>query len=319
MWVKKCNFRNVVPYVPGEQPKDSTVIKLNTNENPYPPSPFVKKAMLEIDYDDLRKYPDPTCGDLVNEIARYHNVDRENIFTGVGSDDVLGMCFLTFFNSGKEILFPNITYAFYKVWAELFNIPYFTPALDENFNIVKEDYVGKECGGIVFPNPNAPTGIALRITDIEEIIKSNRDKVVIIDEAYVDFYGKSVLPFTNKYDNLIVVRTFSKSRSMAGMRIGYAVGNKELIKLLSDVKYSYNSYTLNLPSILGGVASLKDEGYFKETVGKIIETREKAKKRFSSLGFDFLDSQANFIFVKHRDIKGKKLFNALKENKIFVR
>ena len=236
------NIRKVEPYVPGEQPKDTDVIKLNTNENPYGPSQRVKNAMMDID--TLRLYPDPTASALVDVLAEYHGVDPSQVFVGVGSDDVLAMSFLTFFNSDKPILFPDITYSFYDVWAELFSIPYERPALDENFRLVKENYY-RENGGIVFPNPNAPTGIYENIKNVEDIVSHNKDSIVIVDEAYIDFGGESALGLIDKYDNLVVVRTFSKSRSMAGLRIGYAISNPVLIKALNDVKYSYNSYTMN--------------------------------------------------------------------------
>ena len=213
------NIRKVEPYVPGEQPRDTDVIKLNTNENPYGPSQRVKNVMMDID--TLRLYPDPTASALVDVLAEYHGVDSSQVFVGVGSDDVLAMSFLTFFNSDKPILFPDITYSFYDVWAELFSIPYERPALDENFRLVKENYY-RENGGIVFPNPNAPTGIYEDIKNVEDIVSHNKDSIVIVDEAYIDFGGESALGLIDKYDNLVVVRTFSKSRSMAGLRIGYA-------------------------------------------------------------------------------------------------
>ena len=233
----EANIRKVVPYTPGEQPNQPDMIKLNTNENPYPPAPGVEKALHGIQPDTLRLYPDPTAGDLVHAIARNYGLKDEQVFVGVGSDDVLAMSFLTFFNSDKPILFPDITYSFYDVWADLFRIPYECKALDENFCIRKEDYFG-ENGGIIFPNPNAPTGVELPLGDIEEILLHNRDVIVIVDEAYVDFGAKSALELIEKYDNLLVVQTFSKSRSMAGMRIGFACGHPQLISFLNDVKYS---------------------------------------------------------------------------------
>ena len=242
------NIRKVEPYVPGEQPQRK-VIKLNTNENPYPPAPGVSKALQGMDVDKLRLYPDPTAGNLVHTLAEYYGVSDEQVFVGVGSDDVLAMCFLTFFNSEKPILFPDITYSFYKVWAELYRIPYECPAVDESFRIVKEDYY-KENGGIIFPNPNAPTSIYENLDFIEDILKHNQDVIVIVDEAYIDFAGKSAIELIDKYENLIVVQTFSKARSMAGMRIGYAISNPTLIKYLNDAKYSFNSYTMNMTSLV---------------------------------------------------------------------
>lgn len=310
------NIRQVEPYTPGEQPKGTGIVKLNTNENPYPPSPKVNE--IHENLGDLRLYPDPTAGALVEAIAQYHNVDRSQVFVGVGSDDVLAMSFLTFFNSQKPILFPDITYSFYDVWAGLYRIPYETPALTEDFKIRKEDYY-KENGGVIFPNPNAPTGIYEDLTFVEDILKHNQDVVVIVDEAYIDFGGVTALPLLEKYENLLVVRTFSKSRSMAGLRIGYAIGNQELIKALNDVKYSFNSYTMNRPSILLGTASLKDESYFREMTEKIMETRSWFESEMRKLGFSFPDSKANFIFASHKEVPAKEIFEAAKEHKIYVR
>lgn len=311
------NIRKVEPYIPGEQPQKK-VIKLNTNENPYPPAPKVARVLESMDADRLRLYPDPTAGTLVKALADYYQVGEDQVFTGVGSDDVLAMCFLTFFNSEKPICFPDITYSFYKVWAELYKIPYECKELNEDFRIVPSDYYGKN-GGVIFPNPNAPTGLYEELDVIEDIISHNRDVIVIIDEAYVDFAGRSAMELIDKYDNLIVVQTFSKSRSMAGMRIGYAVSNPTLIKYLNDVKYSFNSYTMNQTSLLCGVESVRDKEYFEECVHKIIDTREWAKEELRSLGFSCLNSKSNFIFAMHRKYDAKELFEALKEHDIYVR
>ena len=315
-WEK--NVRKVIPYVPGEQPKTGNKIKLNTNENPYPPSPLVKKTLGEFNSDALRLYPDPAVSDLVSCIADYCNVSPSNVFVGVGSDDVLAMCFLTFFNSQKPILFPDITYSFYDVWADLFKIKYRAVPLDDGFGIRSGDYLS-ENGGIIFPNPNAPTGLEMPIGEIEEIAAKNPGSIVIVDEAYVDFGAASAIFLTEKYENLLVVQTFSKSRSMAGMRIGFAVGSEKLIKYLNDVKYSFNSYTMNPLSILLGRASIMDDDYFKNTVGKIIATRERTKKELKSLGFEFPDSKSNFIFATHPRLDAKELFTDLKNENIFVR
>lgn len=314
----EANIRKVVPYTPGEQPNEPDMIKLNTNENPYPPAPGVTKALKEIHTDTLRLYPDPTAGDLVHAIAQNYGLKDEQVFVGVGSDDVLAMSFLTFFNSEKPVLFPDITYSFYDVWADLFRIPYECKALDDNFCIRKEDYFG-ENGGIIFPNPNAPTGVELPLSDIEEILQHNQDVIVIVDEAYVDFGTQSALPLIEKYENLLVVQTFSKSRSMAGMRIGFALACPKLIKYLNDVKYSFNSYTMNRMSIAAGVAAIEDQEYFLETCGKIIETREWTKKELRKLGFYFEESKANFIFASHKNCPAEKLFQALRAQHIYVR
>ena len=312
------NIRKVVPYTPGEQPNQPDMIKLNTNENPYPPSPEVTKALRVLDTDALRLYPDPAAEDLVQAVADYYGLNKNQVFVGVGSDDVLAMSFLTFFNGSKPVLFPDITYSFYDVWADLFRIPYERPALDENFHIRKEDYF-RENGGIIFPNPNAPTGVELPQQDIEEIIRRNPDVIVIVDEAYVDFGAKSALPLIDKYDNLLVVQTFSKSRSMAGMRIGFAMGNPVLIKYLNDVKYSFNSYTMDRTALATGVAAVKDREYFDETCKKIIATREWTKDQLKALGFSFEDSMTNFIFAEHKSCQAEELFQALRNNHIYVR
>ncbi len=311
-------IRKVVPYVPGEQPQGSRLIKLNTNENPYPPSPLVTKALKEMDGEAFRKYPDPAAAMLTSELAKAYRVNPNQIFVGVGSDDVLGMAFLTFFNSEKPILFPDITYSFYPVWADLFRIPYETPALDPDFRIRKEDYF-RENGGIIFPNPNAPTGLEMDLCEIKEILQHNPDVVVIIDEAYIDFGAESALPLIETYENLLIVQTFSKSRSMAGMRIGYAIGHPDLIQAMSDVKYSYNSYTMNLPSILLGTQAVRDEAYFRETLKRIVKTREETKVWMRELGFEFPDSKANFLFVTHKQVPAEEIFKALKGEQIYVR
>lgn len=312
------SVRKVVPYVAGEQPKDQDVIKLNTNENPYPPAPEVAAVIQGFDYDILRRYPDPDVSALVAALAGHHGLDKEQVFVGVGSDDVLSLAFLTFFTSGRPILFPDITYSFYDVWADLYRIPYEDQPLDEDFCIRKEDYF-KENGGIIIANPNAPTGVASERFVYEEILRANPDSVVIIDEAYVDFGGESCVPLIEKYDNLLVVQTFSKSRSMAGMRIGYAMGSKKLIKYLNDVKFSFNSYTMNAITIAAGVASVENEAYFAETTAKVVATRERTKKELARLGFVFPDSKTNFIFAAHRTVAAQEIFDVLRTNKIYVR
>ena len=316
LWEDK--IRKVVPYVPGEQPNEVDMVKLNTNENPYPPAPGVQEVLRNMDAEKMRLYPDPTVGALVEALAQNFGLKKEQVFVGVGSDDVLAMAFMTFFNSDKPILFPDITYSFYDVWADLLRIPYECQPLDENFRIVKEDYY-KENGGIIFPNPNAPTGVELAKDAIEDILRHNPDKIVIVDEAYVDFANASALPLIEKYDNLLVVQTFSKSRSMAGMRIGYAMGNEQLIKYLNDVKYSFNSYTMNRTSIEMGIASVADKAYFKDAVEKIKATRAWTAKELKRLGFTFQDSKANFIFVSHESVPAKEIFQALRQAHIYVR
>ena len=310
--------RKVVPYVPVEQPQESNQIKLNTNENPYPPAPGVVKALQEFQTDRLRLYPEPTCKVLVDAIAEYYHLKPEQVFVGVGSDDVLAMIFLTFFNAKTPIVFPDITYSFYDVWADMLRIPYEVKPLNAQFQICKEDYYG-ENGGVIFPNPNAPTGILMELSEIEDILEHNRDVIVVVDEAYIDFGGKSALPLIERYDNLLVVQTFSKSRSMAGMRIGYAMGNEKLIRYINDVKYSFNSYTMNQTALALGVEAIRDRDYFEETRQKVIATREWTKGELKKLGFSFGDSKSNFIFATHEKVPAKELFEALKQEHIFVR
>jgi len=312
------NIRRVEPYVPGEQPNQPDMIKLNTNENPYPPSPGVRKVLSELDTGLLRLYPDPAAEVLTAALAEHYHVKKEQVFVGVGSDDVLAMAFLTFFNSGKPILFPDITYSFYDVWANLYRIPFYRPPLTEDFRICLQDYK-QENGGIVIANPNAPTGIAEDPEFIEEILKANQDVVVVVDEAYVDFGAKSCIHLLDRYENLLVVQTFSKSRSMAGARIGFAIGSPVLIHALQDIKYSYNSYTMNQISLITGAAAVQDETYFRETIEKIIQTRERTKKELRELGFTFPDSKTNFIFAAHKTAKAEDLFEKLRERHIYVR
>lgn len=312
------NVRKVVPYVAGEQPNRPNMIKLNTNECPYPPAPGVRKAAENMESAALRLYPNSNAQPLVDELAAYYGVKPEQVFVGVGSDDVLSMAFLTFFNSGKPVLFPDVTYSFYDVWADLYRIPYHTCALDENWHMNPEDYKQPN-GGVIFPNPNAPTGLLEELSVIEEIVQANPDVVVIVDEAYIDFGGESALPLIKKYDNLLVVQTFSKSRAMAGMRIGYAMGNAKLIRYLNDVKFSTNSYTMNRPSLLLGVAAVKDDAYFKRTTAKIAATRERVKQALKELGFTFPDAKSNFIFATHKSVHAVELFEALKQQNIYVR
>ena len=318
-WEK--NVRKVVPYTPGEQPKSQEkIIKLNTNECPYPPAPGVKKLLEAESYEDLRLYPAPDAAALVDVLADYYGVGSDQVFVGVGSDDVISMAFLTFFNSDKPILFPDITYSFYTVWSDVYKIPYKKVALEENFRIKVDDYKQKN-GGIIIPNPNAPTGVLEDLALIEDIVKSNPESIVMIDEAYIDFAeeGTSALSLVPKYDNLLVIRTFSKSRAMAGLRIGFAIGNAKLIKFLNDVKYSVNSYTMNRPSLELGTEAVKDDEYFRQTLAKIVNTRERMKKELSELGFSFPDSKSNFIFASHAAVPAEDIFKYLRGKNIYVR
>lgn len=313
-----ANVRQVTPYVPGEQPQEKNIIKLNTNENPYPPSPQVFAMHEKVDVSHFSLYPELSAKSLVESLAEYHGISDREVFVGVGSDDVLALAFLTFFNSDRPILFPDITYSFYPVWADVYRIPYECPPLREDFTIDAADYK-KRNGGVVIANPNAPTSIGMKLSEVEEVIAANPDVVVIIDEAYVDFGGETALPLIDKYDNLLVVRTYSKSRSMAGMRIGYAMGNEALIQAMMDVKESINSYTMNTESILIGAASLKDEEYFRENIRRVMDTRERTKKALEDLGFDVKQSQTNFLFASHSKIAAREIFERLKEKGIYVR
>ena len=320
------NVRRVIPYIPGEQPTGK-VIKLNTNECPYPPSEMVMEALRNMDPDELRKYPEPDCKELVSALSEYCGLEEDRIFTGVGSDDVLSMCFLTFFNGGKPVLFPDITYSFYDVWASVYGIPYETVPLKEDFSVDPGDYIGKDCGGIIIANPNAPTGVAESLSVIEEIVRNNPGVLVIADEAYIDFGGESALPLLEKYGNLLIVRTMSKSRSLAGMRIGYAFGSREAIRFLNDVKFSVNSYTMNLPALRAGAAAMKDVAYFEDVVKRVCATRAWTAGELKRLGFSFRDSSTNFIFASHEGVLpgesardcAARIFKTLKERNIFVR
>ena len=325
--------RHCIPYTPGEQPDDPEKIKLNTYENPYPPSPRVLEALRAFDAEDLRLYPDPLHRSLNRALAERYGVTESRIFTGVGSDDVLSMAFLALFHSDDPVLFPDITYSFYDVWARIYGIPYRTVPLDDNFRIRIEDYTGKtaaggpadrgdgaaNCGGIVFPNPNAPTGEAMPLSAVEEIVRANPGCAVIVDEAYVDFGTESAVRLTDRYENLLVVQTFSKARSLTGLRIGFAIGSEKMIRCLNDVKYSVNSYTLNRLALTLGCAVVEDEAYFQEQLGKIVSTRERSKKELAALGFEMTDSRSNFLFVRHPKKDAKEIFDRLRERHIYVR
>jgi histidinol-phosphate aminotransferase len=306
------------PYIPGEQPDQSEIIKLNTNENPYPPSPQVLKAIQQAADENLRLYPSPTVDRLKKIISDYYSLQKDQVFIGNGSDEVLAFSFMAFFNPGEKILFPDITYSFYPVYAKLFHIDYETVPLNEDFTIPVEQFF-HAVGGVIFPNPNAPTGISLKLEKIEKIIENNPNKVVIIDEAYVDFGCESAVKLIHKYNNLLVIQTLSKSRSLAGLRIGYALGSKDLIVALNRIKNSFNSYTLDRLAIAGAEASFLDNQYFKETVNKIIKTREVTSQKLRKLGFEVIPSKANFLFIKHPQTDAEKLYFMLKQHKIYVR
>lgn len=315
-WMK--NLRDIEPYVPGEQSREKNIVKINANENPYPPSPEAIKAINEFDCNRLRFYPDANALEFKKALAEFYGVSVENVFLGNGSDDVLALSFQAFFNSDKPIAYPDITYSFYPVWCRLFNIPYKNYPLDDNFRINPEDYK-EQNGGVVIPNPNAPTSLGEGREFIERIMEYNKDSVVIIDEAYVDFGGYSSVELTKKYENLLITGTFSKSRSLAGMRIGYAIGSKTLISVLEAVKNSYNSYTLNSVSMAAGTAAIKDRAYFESTVSRVIATRQRVAEELRALGFTVLNSQTNFLFATHNAISIKDYFEWLKAQKVFIR
>ncbi len=274
--------------------------------------------MKEADYESLRLYPDPLCLKLRERIADYYGIGPENTFVGVGSDDVLSMCFLAFFAGKLPVLFPDITYSFYDVWAAVYGIPCKEIPLAEDFSIRLGDYP-HENGGIVICNPNAPTGVVHPLSEIEEFVKKHDESVIIVDEAYIDFGGESAVRLIGKYENLAVVRTMSKSRALAGLRVGYAFGSKKLIGYLNDVKFSVNSYTMNLPSLVGAAAAMEDEEYFQEILGRIIKTRSRVSEELRSLGFRFRESGSNFVFVTHPEKDAEEIFEKLRERDIFVR
>lgn len=315
-WQNKV--RKVEPYVAGEQPKMINMIKLNTNENPYGPTPKVKEVLTSLDVDILRLYPDSDASALRQALASYYGLDEKQVFLGNGSDEVLALTFLTFFNSDKPILFPDITYSFYPVYCDLYQMSYKTLPLHDDFTMDKEVYY-QENAGIIFPNPNAPTGLLVDLDFIEDIVRHNQDSVVVIDEAYIDFGGVSAIPLLKKYDNLVIVQTYSKSRSLAGIRLGVALGNEEAISKLYDVKNSFNSYPLDSIAQRVGLASIQDDQYFRKQCQKIIKTREYTKERLKELGFVVPDSYANFVFVKHPKHDAKELFKALRQVGIIVR
>lgn len=311
--------KSIEPYTPGEHPKDKNYIKLNTNESPYPPSPNVKKALIESNFDDLRLYPDPNVSDLKKEIAELYNVNTNNIFIGNGSDEILAFSFMAFFNKGDKVYYPNITYSFYSVYSSLFDLNEVKIPLKDDFSIDINDYKNLDAG-IFIANPNAPTGLMLTLSQIEEIIINNRNNIVIVDEAYIDFAEtESAYKLVNKYDNLLVIQTFSKSRALAGIRLGFAIGNENLIQGLKNIKYSFNSYTINRLSIIAGIEAIKDKDYFKDTVNKVITTREKTKIKLKELGFNVLDSKSNFIFISHKNVFAEDIYVKLRENGILVR
>ena len=310
-------YKSLVPYTPGEQPKDMKYIKLNTNESPFPPSEKAAAYAAE-EAGKYQLYSDPECTPLVKIASEHFGVEKDCILFTNGSDEILNFAFMAYCDKDHPAYFPNITYGFYSVFADINNVPYVEIPLKEDFTIDINDYKAKK-GVIFIANPNAPTGIALTLSQIEEIIESNPDSVVVIDEAYVDFGAESAVPLIKKYDNLLVTQTFSKSRSMAGARLGFGIASKEIIRDLNTIKYSTNPYNVNRATMAAGVGSLEDEAYTKENCKKIIATRERTKKELMELGFEMTDSMTNFIFAKHPEIDGEKIYLDLKARGILVR
>lgn len=312
-------FSTLEAYTPGEQPTDMKYIKLNTNESPYPPSKGVLDAVNSEEVGNLRLYPDPECKALKDSIASLYGVKRENVFVSNGSDDILNFFFMAFCdNSEHPVRFPSISYGFYSVYAELYDVDYTKVELRDDFSIDIDDY-SDDKANVVIANPNAPTGIALSRDEIEKIVKSNPSRVVLIDEAYVDFGAESSIELTKKYDNLLVVCTYSKSRSMAGARLGFAIGNAEIIKDLEKIKYSTNPYNINRLTMVAGVAAIDDNDYYVANCQRIIETREYTQNKLREMGFSTTDSKSNFIFAMHPEISGEELYLSLKARGILVR
>ncbi|MBK9020558.1 MAG: histidinol-phosphate transaminase [Sulfuritalea sp.] len=314
--------KGLTPYVPGEQPKLANLVKLNTNENPYGPSPRALEAIRAATDDGLKLYPDPNAETLKRAIADHHGVGIGNVFVGNGSDEVLAHVFLGLLKHARPILFPDITYSFYPVYCGLYQVAHETVPLLADFSIRVADYVrpqGAQAGGIIFPNPNAPTGRQLPLADIESLLQANPDSVVVIDEAYVDFGGDSAIPLTTRYPNLLVVQTLSKSRSLAGLRVGFAVGHVDLIEALERVKNSFNSYPLDRLAIAGAVAAFEDREYFEQTCRAVIATREKLVADLESLGYEVIPSAANFVFARHPQHDAQESALALRQRSIIVR
>jgi histidinol-phosphate aminotransferase len=310
--------RDLVPYVPGEQPKLTKLVKLNTNENPYGPSPKAIEAMRAEVNDNLRLYPDPNSDLLKQAVARYYGVESNRVFLGNGSDEVLAHAYNAFFKHDKPLLFPDISYSFYPVYCGLYGVEFEAVPLDEQFQIRVEDY-NRPNGGIIFPNPNAPTGCLLALEAVEQIVKANPDSVVIVDEAYIDFGGETAIGLVDQYPNLLVTQTLSKSRSLAGLRVGLAVGHPDLIEALERVKNSFNSYPLDRMAIVGAAAAFDDREYFEQTCKQVIASRETLVEQLEGKGFEVLPSAANFIFARHPQHDAAGLAAKVREQGVIVR
>lgn len=311
-------IRSIVPYTPGEQPAVSGLVKLNTNENPYAPSPAALRALHDTVNEDLRLYPDPEGKALRRTIAEMHGLDTANVFVGNGSDEVLAFAFRGLLKHARPVLFPDVSYSFYPVYCGLFDIAFESVPVNAAFEIEVADYA-RPNGGIVVPNPNAPTGIALALPQIRALLQASPDSVVVIDEAYVDFGADSAVPLVKEFPNLLIVRTLSKSHSLAGLRVGYAIGDAGLVQALTVVKDSFNSYPLDRLALAGADAALRDQEYFNATRGKIIASRESLRGVLQGLGFEVLPSQANFVFARHPLHDAKVLAQQLRDRKVLVR
>ena len=309
---------DLVPYVPGEQPKLTKLVKLNTNENPYGPSPKAIEAMRAAVSDELRLYPDPNSDVLKQAVARYYGVDANRVFLGNGSDEVLAHAYNAFFRQEKPLLFPDISYSFYPVYCGLYGVDFEAVPLDEQFQIRVEDYA-RPNGGIIFPNPNAPTGCLLALDAVEQILKNSPDSVVIVDEAYIDFGGETAISLVERYPNLLVTQTLSKSRSLAGLRVGLAVGHPDLIEALERVKNSFNSYPLDRMAIVGAAVAFDDREYFERTCQRVIASREALVEQLEGKGFEVLPSAANFIFARHPQHDAAGLAAKVREQGVIVR
>ena len=312
-------IRDMIPYVPGEQPRDRQFIKLNTNENPYPPSPKALEALRAAAGDSLRLYPDPECTELRAAIAAAHGLSPEQVFPGNGSDEVLAFCFQAFFDPDRPVRFADITYTFYAVYASYFGLTPELVPLAEDFTLPVADLLAPGCGGVVLANPNAPTGLAVELADIRRILEAHRDQVVLVDEAYIDFGGASADVLVPEYDNLVVVRTLSKGHALAGLRVGYALAQPDLIAALKCVRDSINSYTVDRAAQAAAEASLRDAAYFQERTAQVVRTRQRTALALRDMGFAVTDSQANFLFVRHPQVPAKTLLDGLRERGILVR
>ncbi len=311
-------IRDLEPYVPGEQPKDKQYVKLNTNENPYPPSPKALEAIRLATDESLRLYPDPNCQQLKGAIADHYGVKRDQVFVGNGSDEVLALSFITFFRQRLPLLFPDVTYSFYEVYCDLFNIASRRIPLADDFSVHTEDYVQPN-GGIIFANANALTGHCLEPFHIRDLLEKNGDSVVAIDEAYIDFGGETVIPLVQEFQNLLVIQTFSKARSLAGLRVGFAVGHEELVEGLERAKNSFNSYPLGRLALAGATAAIQDDAYFQETRRTVMKTRERVVVQLKRMGFELVPSQANFLLMEHPSVRGREIYEKLRDQGILVR